>query len=66
MHMHMLEKIVNINCFFFLEKGKKTNQLNEIVLMKQIEYVVQKVNVQKDITLFVDPIVKTLHQNYAK
>jgi hypothetical protein len=45
---------------------KRINQLNEIVLMKQIKYVVQKVNVQKDLTLFLDPIVKTLQQNYAK
>ena len=54
--MHMLEKMNNIN---FFQVEKKTNQLNEKVLKKQIEYVVRKVNVKKDLTLFPDPVGKT-------
>ncbi len=53
----MLDEIINIDHFVF--KEKKTNQLNEIILMKQIESVVQIVNVQKDVTLLPDPIVQT-------
>lgn len=34
--------------------------------MKQIEYVVRRVSLQRDLTLFLDPIEKTSPQNSAK
>ena len=54
--MHMLDQM---NEILFSMMNKTTNQLNEIVLMKQIEFVVRKLNVNKDVTSLPDPIEKT-------